>query len=69
MATTPELYWKDKLPEKLPNGVEFQFITKEQAKAKGKLQQVLNMGEANAYVRTSPQGFQPYVQWKRDNRR
>lgn len=67
MATTPELLWKVKIEE---NGkpVRFEFISKESAKTRGLIGQVLAVGEEAAYVRIGPQNFQPLKLWKKERR-
>lgn len=66
MANTPELYWKMSTTERGTTRME--FVTMEQARIKGLLGQVLAKGEANAYVKISPQTYQSYADWKRKNR-
>lgn len=67
MATTPELLWKVKIEE---NGKppRFEFISKQTARTRGLIGQVLAVGEEAAYVRTGPQTVELHSAWKKRNR-
>ena len=67
MARSPDLYWKVRV-EQSGQPVRFEFITKEQAKTRGLIGQLLLAGEEAAYVRISAQTYQTYKDWKRANR-
>ncbi len=67
MANTPDLYWKAKIEEK-GKPVRFEYITKNEARTRGLIGQVLLHGEESAYVKISEQTYQTYRDWKRANR-
>ena len=64
---TPEIYYKVRMEEE-GQETRFEFITKEQARTRGLLQQVLG-GDAAQYVKIGPANYELLHQWKQRNRK